>query len=67
VGAQIGSQMGPEGGGLAVPDALRIVTFVAVSLISAIITSRLEAALDDQRRRQAEIRSVVHKVVEALV
>lgn len=67
VGAQIGFQMGPEGGGLAVPDALRIVIFVAVSLIIAIITSRLEAALDDQRRRQAEIRSVVDNVVEALV
>ncbi len=53
VGAQIGFQLSPEGGGLAVPDALRIVIFVAVSLIIAIITTRLEAALADQRSRQA--------------
>jgi len=71
VGAQIGFQFGFQdslhGAAAIVSDALRLVILVLVSGFIAFVNLRREAALGEQRRRQAELRSVVDSIVEALV
>jgi PAS domain S-box-containing protein len=62
-----------DGVGLTVADGLNLAVFVTVSLLIALITEAVEranravnAALIEQRRSEAEIRSLVDSVVEGL-
>jgi PAS domain S-box-containing protein len=53
--------------GLRPEDWLSLCIFLLVSCLIALITEALERALVEQRRREAEIRSIVDSVVEALL
>jgi PAS domain S-box-containing protein len=63
-----------DGTGFTVGDAVNLCIFLTVSLLIALITEALDrvnralnTALDDERRTEAEIRSLVDSVVETLV
>ena len=67
-------QSPPLGPGLGVEDWLRIIIFVAVAFLVALITARLDRtnsalvqALAEQRQHEAQTRAVVNGVVEALL
>jgi PAS domain S-box-containing protein len=64
----------PGGGGFTVGDALNVCVFLTVSALISLITEALDrvnralgTSLEEERRAEAEIRSLVDSVAEALV